>query len=95
MPHFQIVSGNLIIAQGESKASCIAQLANAALPTLVEIESIDGSQRVTVWHKFWERKSITLPTTYGNDFSRREILSDIAEKICRMHGYRLQRVEEI
>lgn len=91
---YQITYGCLILAVGETKADCIEQLAYTALPTIITISHHEDYQLVTVSNTIWVNKHVELPTSYTTQFSRSEILNDIAEKVCRMNNYTLQRITE-
>jgi hypothetical protein len=89
---YQIVSGNSILAEGKKKADCIEQLENTTFPTIIKIENKNNTQVITVFNKIWLDTKKELPTTYSNEFTRREILTDIAEKVCKMNGYKLNKI---
>lgn len=91
---YQITYHNSIIARGETRADCIAQLANhEPFPTTIEIETRGDHQHVTICNNVWVKKRVENAATYSLEFNRREILRDIAEKVCRMNGYALERIE--
>lgn len=85
---YQIVYGNLILAQGETKADCVCQLNSE-----IEIETVGESQRAIVRNKLWVNKECVVHPSYSMEFKHYEILEDIAEKVCSMHGYTLQKIE--
>lgn len=93
---YQIISGNQIVAIGATRGECVAALAYAPSPTHVTITSGGGStQKVTIFHNTWVNKQCTLERTYSDEYTRLEILNDIALDVCAMHGYRLQQAQEI
>lgn len=91
---YMITECNLIIAKGRTRGDCIEQLACSTFPTVITIETKGESQLVTVSNEVWVNKSIVLPKSYNSEYCRKEILNDIAEKVCRMNGYNLVKITE-
>lgn len=85
---YQVLHKNMIIAQAETKSDCIEALAYVTFPTHITIEK----GVVTVCNRIWIQKENKLSVSYSADYSRTEILNDIAEKVLAMNGYKLQKV---
>lgn len=92
---YLITYNNLIIAKASSIADCIEQLEHRKpFPTVISIKEEEGTQYVTISNNLWINKQRTLTNCYSSKFTRREILTDIAYKVCLMNGYTLQKIEE-
>lgn len=93
---YQILNNHLIIAQAETKAGCIEQLAFIANPTIVKIEQIKEAQHIVICNNLWTNKEVRGRfCSYSMEYTRQEILNDIALKICIMNGYTIQKVISI
>ena len=91
---YQITLDNLIIATGETPGMAVASLEyKETAPTIVTIDTHEsGSQRVTISNPFWVTKKRPCTRSYSDEYTRMEILEDLAQDICRMNGYRMSQV---
>lgn len=94
---FLIIHGDLIIARGERASEAIAALAQAPCPTTIRIEKRgeNETQYAIVCHQFWKEKEVQIPNSWSKEFTRSEILFDIAKKVCRMHGYTMMKAHKV
>lgn len=85
---YQIIYGDTILARGNTPAKCIDQLKKIKISLIL----IEGSWRVEVYNPTWADKHFTFPTSFRADFTRAEILSYLAVDICRLCGYKVERL---
>lgn len=83
---YQIQYGNLILGSGESKGACLS-----GLTITIHIKEVVEVQEVYVCNKIWVNKEVFLGS-YSNEFTHKQILNDIAQRVCDMNGYTLIKI---